>query len=47
MRVVTIAIHKLELMGSDRVGVTNGVTILSVINYTFLCFGVMPEWWSK
>lgn len=34
MRVVAKGIDKLELMGSDRVSVTNEVTILLVINYT-------------
>lgn len=43
MRVVAIAIDKLELMGSDRVGEANGVTILWVINYTLFIKRVIPE----
>ncbi|MHC5854326.1 hypothetical protein [Nostoc sp.] len=43
VRVVAIAIDKLELMGSDRFRDANGVTILWVINYTLSVKRVIPE----
>jgi hypothetical protein len=43
MRVVAIAIGKLELIARVRGGDTNGVTILSVINYTLSVKRVIPS----
>ncbi|WP_267256046.1 hypothetical protein [Nostoc sphaeroides] len=42
MRVVAVAIDKLELMGRDRHRVANGVTILLVSSYTFVSKRVIP-----
>lgn len=42
MRVVAIAIDKLNLMRCSSGGVANVGTILLGVDYTFWVFGVMP-----